>query len=40
MEIINLREEELKMSNFWPNVFCKIIKENLKLEINRQSIEN
>ena len=31
MEIINLGEGELKMSNLWPN---------LKLGINRQSIEN
>ena len=37
MEIINLGEGELKMSNLWPNVFCKSIKETLKLEINRQS---
>ena len=40
MEIINLREGELKMSNLCPNVFCKSLKENLKLEINRQSKEN
>jgi len=35
MKIINLGEGELKMSNLWPNVFCKSIKETL--EINRQS---
>ena len=40
MEIINLGEGKLKMSNLWPNVFVKVLKENLKLEINGQSIEN
>ena len=40
MEIINLGEGKRKMLNLWPNVFCKSIKDNLKLGINRQSIEN
>ena len=40
MEIINLGEGKRKMLNLWPNVFCESIKDNLKLGINRQSIEN